>query len=400
MRIVGIDISRGRVSACRISENPVGDYQELFHETEVVELYASARGVAGLFALEPDAIVLEPTGMHYAKLWFNAASERGVEIYWVGHKQLARFREELGFEDKNDEQDAFALACYWWRYAGDPRRFVRRRDSLTAEVRSLSLRLQHLDRCRSPHINFLRQLLSWQFPEVARKTLQQGDGRPSLLLNWICDGGPKPRRVVRAYEKTCGMGIDERARFGARQIRELCLEEWGVRGQLRELLELPQFAPYRRVMDALRVPFKSQAILIAQIYPLSDFLDPEGKPVKMVSKGKKSGKPTTKHLSCRRFQKTLGCSPTERSSGTKHSKKTVSGSALCRKHIFLWLLHLERKQRPIKLRDPDAIAVRDRLNSLKDSGVPAQLARGRCAGMAARRLFYRLVEETGRDRHP
>ncbi|MDY7016316.1 MAG: hypothetical protein SVX43_22510 [Cyanobacteriota bacterium] len=43
---------------------------------------------------------------------------------------------------------------------------------------------------------------------------------------------------------------------------------------------------------------------------------------------------------------------------------------------------------------------RDRFNSLKDSGVPAPLARGRCAGMAARRLFYRLVEETGRDLHP
>jgi transposase len=134
MRIIGIDISRGKISACLIAENPLGaDFIDLFHESEVVELFASNRGIPALIEMKPDAIVLEPTGIHYAKVWVDRMSELGVEVYWVGHTQLARFREELGFSDKNDEQDAFALACYWWRYQGDKKRFVRERHPLAAE---------------------------------------------------------------------------------------------------------------------------------------------------------------------------------------------------------------------------------------------------------------------------
>jgi hypothetical protein len=149
-------------------------------------------------------------------------------------------------------------------------------------------------------------------------------------------------------------------------------------------------------MDAFRIPLRSQATLISQIYPLSDFLDVDGKPITKTTKGKKSGKPTTKHLSRRRFEKMIGTAPTEKSSGMKSGKKQKSGPILCKKHLWLWLFQLERKERQINLTDPDAIAIRDRLNSLKDAGVPAALARGRVAGYAGRRLFYRLVEELGK----
>ncbi len=41
------------------------------------------------------------------------------------------------------------------------------------------------------------------------------------------------------------------------------------------------------------------------------------KPIVKIRKGRKSGKPTKRYLSLRRFQKVLGMTPTETSSGDK-----------------------------------------------------------------------------------
>lgn len=399
MNIVGLDIGRGVAVACLIDDSlaEIKDFVEAYHALDTHELPADRWGIAALLSLQPDAIALEPTGGHYAKLWAESAAAAGVEIYWIGHSQLANFRSEIGLADKTDSQDAFALACYLQRYREQPNRFIRRRCSLALELRALGLRLQHLDRCRSPHINYLRQLLSWQFPEASAAGLQRSDGKPTALLNFVADDGNGSGRWPRVYSASVGTGLQPAAIFEAQQARSLCLEEWRAAQRLRELLAATEFEPYRRVLNAFRIPPKSQAILISQIYPLSDFLDPSGAPIVRRSKGKKSKTKTKKHLSRRRFEKAIGCAPRERSSGKKESKSQRVGSALCRKHLWLWVLSLEKKQHPLKLSDPDAIAIRERLNSLKSAGVPAPLARGRVAGDAARKLFYRLVKELAKS---
>ena len=95
MRVIGLDISRGKAAACLLDRDPLGsDYIDLFHSLDIHELPADARGINFLLELNLDAIAMEPTGVHYAKLWANVASERGIPIYWIGHKQLARFRED------------------------------------------------------------------------------------------------------------------------------------------------------------------------------------------------------------------------------------------------------------------------------------------------------------------
>jgi len=92
----------------------------------------------------------------------------GVEVRLVGHSELRSFRQhQLGLPDKDDDADALALAIYGWDYLENPRRFLQVRTQSVVEIRSLVLRLAHLNRVQSPIINRARQDLAWQFPEVA-----------------------------------------------------------------------------------------------------------------------------------------------------------------------------------------------------------------------------------------
>jgi transposase len=166
MRVLGQDISKASVAACLLTEKPWEPRQ--FYFDCRFEHFHAVTGINGLLALKPDIAVMEPTGINYQRLWGTHLARAGIPVALVGHSELKAYRKHLGFLDnKDDDADALALACYWFDYRDSPRRFIQLRDYPITRIRELVLRLAHLNRVQSPIIIRLRQDLAWQFPEVA-----------------------------------------------------------------------------------------------------------------------------------------------------------------------------------------------------------------------------------------
>ena len=111
-----------------------------------------------------------------------------------------------------------------------------------------------------------------------------------------------------------------------------------------------------------------------------------------ICRGRKSGKPTKRYMSLRRFQKTLGLAPSMEASGDKNAVKTNDGSRLCRKAMWQWVFScLEPKHR--RLRNEINETLCNYLDAEKASGKPVRLVRSRVAVKAVKLLFRELVKQ-------
>jgi len=396
-QIIGLDISKASVSCCLISEK-IDEPREYYYRYNFHKFVATAHGINDLIALIGSEnlgntiAIMEPTGINYQILWGTQLARAGVEVRLVGHKELRSFREHhLGLPDKDDDADALALAIYGWDYQDSPRRFVQMRDHTIVQIRRLVLRLAHLNRVQSPIINRARQDLAWQFPEAALiKSLRSGEKVP-LLWGWLCS----QRQSVKydlLYERSIGLGITDEVQRHAARICDLQREEIAIEFELSKLVAEPQFLPYRKVFARFGFGRRVEALLLSQIYPFQNYLAADGKPDIKIRTGRRSGKPTKRHLSLRRFCKALGYAPSQESSGDLQKSKVVGGSDLCRKALWQWIF---TRIEPTRARMANDIG--DRLGQIMDqekaSGRPVRLARSRVAAKAVKLLFKELVRE-------
>jgi transposase len=359
--------------------------QETYQYAEFIELDISTKGLADLVLLKPDVLVLEPTGVNYSKFWVTKAAEAGIEIALVGHKQLARHRESLGLPDKDDYADAIALASYYHTHQDSILRFVRLRDDITSMMRDRVLRLHHLNRIQSPLINRVKQDLAWALPERAKASLNA-----PLFWRWLA-GRAKSARYDNIMASSCGLGLTDDIRFAANMLVEIFQREQIVELELRSYLNHPQFAPYRAVLGKYGIGERGQALIISQIYPFSNYLDPEtGKPIVIVSKGKKSGKPTRKPISQRRFRKALGIAPQREQSGNSLTKTTSAGSQLCRTALWQWCF---TRIEVVKARSNTATG-RQLIEDWEyyKAVNPIKLARAKLIAKTVDRIFFDLIE--------
>ncbi len=395
MQIIGLDISKSSVSACLLFEKPT-EPRQFYYDYNFHKFEATVTGISGLLALignpSETVAVMEPTGINYQRLWGTQLARAGVEVRLVGHKELRSFREHhLGLPDKDDDADALALAIYGWDYLDSPRRFLQIREEAIVTIRQLALRLAHLNRVQSPIINRARQDLAWQFPEVALIKSVRNSEKVPLLWGWLC-GQRQSVKYDLLYEKSVGLGIAESVQLHAARLCDLQREEMVVEHELRQLLSAPQFMAYRKVFARFGFGQRVEAILLSQIYPLENYLNADGKPEVRIKKGRKSGKPTKRYLSLRRFMKALGYAPSQESSGDLQKSKVVGGSDLCRKALWQWVFtRIEPKQRRLKN------DIGDRLGTIIDaekaSGRPVKLVRSRVAAKAVKLLFKELIYE-------
>ncbi|MEG4840829.1 IS110 family transposase [Microcoleus sp. B9-D4] len=397
-KIIGLDISKASVSCCLISEK-VEEPREFYYRYNFHKFAATAHGINELLALigseldrENTIAIMEPTGVNYQILWGTQLARAGVEVRLVGHKELRSFREHhLGLPDKDDDADALALAIYGWDYQDTPRRFVQMRDRTIVQIRRLTLRLAHLNRVQSPIINRARQDLAWQFPEVALiKSLRSGEKVP-LLWGWLC-GERQSVKYDLLLERSIGLGITDDLRRHAARICDLQREEMTLEFELSKLVAESQFLPYRKVFARFGFGRRVEALLLSQIYPFENYLAADGKPDVKIRTGRKSGKPTKRHLSLRRFSKALGYAPSQESSGDLQKSKVVGGSDLCRKALWQWIFTRVEVKRCRMAND-----ISDRLGEIMDaekaSGRPVRLVRSRVAAKAVKLLFKELVRE-------
>ena len=390
MRVVGLDVSKSSVAACLLCEKP-SEPRQFYFDCRFYHFNANAAGINALLALEPDIAVMEPTGINYQKLWGTHLARAGVPVALVGHSELKAYRKHLGFLDnKDDDADALALACYWFDYYQSPRRFIQLRDYPITRIRELVLRLAHLNRVQSPIINRLRQDLAWQFPEVA---LVQSQRKPlalnmPLLWAWLA-GEKKSLKYERLLGRSVGLGITSTVKLHAERICHLQREEIAIERELVKLLEAHEFYAYRKVFAQFGFGLRLQAVLVSQIYPLSNYFDEGGKPEVIERRGRKSGKPTKRYLSERRFMRSLGVAPGKEASGDKELDR-VGGSDLCRIALWQWVFtRIEIKRSRPKNEIGEQLG--NLLDLEKSSGRPIKLVRIRVAAKAARLLFKNLV---------
>lgn len=391
MKILGLDICKSSVSACLLSERPI-EPRQFYLECKFYRFGADAAGIKAMLALTPDIAVMEPTGVNYARLWGTHLARSGVELRLVGHKELRGYRGlHLGLPDKDDDADALALACYVFDYLDAPRRFVQIRDRTTTRIRELVLRLAHLNRVQSPIINRLRQDLAWQFPEVALiKSRHNATSDVPPLWAWLA-GERLSNRYDDLYADSVGLGLTSTVRYHAQRLCELQREERAIERELLELLTDPMFSNYREVFVRFGFGDRVQALLLSQIYPFENYLDANGKPEVQIRTGRKSGKPTKRHLSLRRFQKALGAAPSQESSGDVRKARVVGGSDLCRQALWQWVFtRIEpARNRP---RNDIGVDLGQALDEEKAKGQPIKLVRSRICAKAARLLFKELVK--------
>ncbi|MDJ0677015.1 MAG: IS110 family transposase [Calothrix sp. MO_167.B42] len=386
-KVLGLDVSKSSVSACLLVEKPQ-DPRQFYYSFKFHLFPASKSGLESLLALKPDVAVMEPTGTNYSKIWREHLTKAGIKVLLVGHQQLRNYRaHHLALPDKDDNADSLALACYWFDYWNNPKRFAKSPGS--PRIRELVLRLEHLNRIQSPILNRLRQDLAWQFPEVASVRSTRGkQGKPPLLWAWIA-GIRESSRYDKLYQKSIGLGLEQSTRDRSAIFCNLQNQEYQAEVELRSLLASQCFHLYFQVFEKFNFGFRLSAILIAYIYPIEQFLV-DGKPEVKIYKGRTSGKPTKRYLSLRRFQKTLGLAPSLEASGDKKGVKANNGSKLCRKAIWLWVFStLEPKKKRSGILQIQSLC--NYLDVEKANGKPARLVRLRVAAKAVKLLFKELV---------
>ena len=390
-KIIGLDVCKLSVVACILSVRP-SEPRQFYYAAKFHTFKANSQGITQLLDLKPDIAVFEPTGVNYSKLWGTHLARCGIEVRLVGHSQLRSYRKNtLELPDKDDFADALALACYYFDFALQPRRFVQIREPDIVKIRELVLRLAHLNRCQSPIVNRLKQDLAWQFPEIAKVKFSLRGDRTSLILRWLA-GKTESKKYDFALSNSVGLRLTNTTVQHAQRLLHLHHEEIEIEQCLNVLTQNSKFEFYNKVFDKFGFGQRVRAMLLSQIYPLENYLSDEGKPIVIYRRGRNSGKTTKRYLSRRRFEKALGIAPTENSSGDKKGKSVVGGSDLCRKSLWQWIFtRLEVKRNRPKSSVGQMLG--NYLDAEKATGKPIRLVRMRVAAYAVRLLFKELVKE-------
>lgn len=379
--VLGLDVCKDRVVCCVLTERPV-EPRQLYYDHRFYTIPITSQGLREILSFGASVAVLEPTGVNYSKIWVTKLIEAGIEVRLVGHRQLKTYRVSLNLPDKDDPADALALACYWFDYKDSPSRFVRMRDPVVAEMRDLVLRLQNLNRLQNPIVNRLRQDLTWQFPEVAKRKLDA-----VLFWGWLA-GERRSQSYDHLYAETCGMGIETYTRDHAKALTAIFRREAALEQRLRELLKDDRFAIYRQVFREYGFGERVEAMILSQIYPIENYLK-DGKPEVRFLKSKRTGKTTKRYFSLRRIMKALGVSPEREESGDARKTKKA-GSELCRTALWQWTFTRFEVQDRFPKTDRGyqlaAIWEREKLRG------PIKLARSRFAAKAVKLLFRDLVD--------
>lgn len=327
MKIVGLDVCKDSVVAWALESVP-RNFRQHFKEhkrgkPDQLTFRANAEGIAGLLALKPDAVIMEPTGVHYSWIWSHICEAEGIEVLWAGHQEAVHYRKEHKLPDKNDQADALALAAYALAHWQQSEFFLEFEPGKVAKLRECWLQLQSLNRIRNPVVNRARQQLAREFPEAALKESDPSktDGMEPLW-SWLAGRERNLKKNNFYYDKLYTKSIAkvygvEISHFTRRLANHICdLRDWEVEVEIQmlEILTDPKFAVYREVMTNFGIGNRPQALLISQIYPC------------------------TKFECLGRFKRRLGMAKDENSSGDKETMNTGNGSKLCRSQLYMWVL--------------------------------------------------------------
>lgn len=342
MRIIGLDVCKNAVVAWALDELPK-NLKEHFktnrrpdtkQNPDPLKFYATTDGIKALLSLAPDAIALEPTGIHYSWIFAHIAKREGIPVLWVGHSEVRHFRMQARLPDKNDQADALALAAYALQYWGQEHHFLSFDHDAIVGLRELYLQLKSVVRIQSPVINRARQQLAREFPEAALKQSDSKGGKIPALWGWLAEHpvhkrNPYPKLYQESIAPLYGVELSGFTRKLSSTYCDLLAWETELERELHHILKKPEFLPYIKIMSLLGMGARCQALLISQIYPVGRF------------------------ESLGAFKRRLGVAKVEVSSGDRKGSKSGHGSQMCATELYLWVLTTIA---PVKMRPKNAIA--------------------------------------------
>ena len=290
--------------------------------------------------LQPDAIVLEPTGVWYSKLWAKLGEHLGIEVKWIGHSDLAGNRKAYGFEDKDDRLDAFCLAVSGFHPDFNSlNKWLNWRAGLIADVNDRVLELESVRSTTTIFTQQLRQRLKFEFPEIADRTISNcvtPDGF-TAWVGWLA-GIHNYKRIENERAKSIATELsidiskytrDHAAALAGNQIRSAQLTK-----ELAELLLDPAFDKYVPTLELFGFGTKMQGVVLSQIYPFEKFLR-DGKPY--IDRWQDDVKWHKRNKSLSGFQISMGMGKRWIKSGSSE-KEVYSGSGFTRSKLYTWVM--------------------------------------------------------------
>jgi hypothetical protein len=313
-KIVGIDVSAHFVVCCTM-EMIVDDKQEYFRtkREEIVKLLPNQEGIAELLAMGATHAALEPTGVHYSRLWAELLHANGIKLLWVGHCQLKSYRKSNRLPNKNDYADALALACYGFEHCGKDNYFVRFDPfSISGDIRQLSLQLSHLNRVQSPIINRIRQALAFEFPELSEHCGDRSSDLPAPIWRYLANrviSTQSKNRFDKLLKKSIGTGVGDFTKSHAERMCVIHEQEITIERQLAKVIGDDMFAPYNKVFDDFGMGQRVRSYILGTIFPLDTFLGADRKPIIELVRNKKGKGKSKRYRSLNAFKLALGYGP-------------------------------------------------------------------------------------------
>lgn len=322
-------MSRGSITIIVLSEIPE-DLRKV--RRSAIKLKSDRAGVEALLALDFDCAIMEPSGIHYSKIWSYHLSKAGREVRWVDHQEINNYRKSWKISNKTDQLDAVALACYGLERYNRPSHFIK---AERGEIRSLCLQLKHINRGKNPAQNRIRQQLASEFPEVCEREVSRG---------WLIENPPglwrflSGERITPKWQKeldeSIGSGITPFTRGLAAQICQSERLEFQVEQQMATLLENPEYAPYLAVFERYAIGQRTGAMLLSEIYPFEQFLDKDGRQINEYIDTEAGGR-SRRNRSMSAFKKSCGIGMVYYQSGDSQGWK-AGGNMDLRCALWLW----------------------------------------------------------------
>ncbi len=400
MKIIGLDVGRGSAVLCCLSsfpQNILQHYQKLRREKKFYQVNCDRAGAELLRSLQPNGIVLEPSGHWYAQFWVTLAKHDGIAIYWVSHTDLYCARGEYGFKNKRDTEDALSLAATYFdpsfvNIQGNKRYLNYYQNELVTNLRELFLAKEQLQKLRTNLVAQLRQRLSYELPEIANVKMKISDVKGyTPLIYWLATDTPNVRYDKKhklSIARDLNIKISDYTRDHAGAIVEVEKRYWQHLLELQSAITDSNFDGYNRVFDRFNFGISCRSLLLFNIYPFDKFLV-GGKP--LIDREYGHGDRLQKRdRSLRKFQSFLGMSYSYKDSGKKSVKK-FHGSSMVRSHLYVWAVCTIA---PTDYRISSEIGKRlsDRYQELRQT-VKGKDALIRILFKATRLLYYELVKE-------
>lgn len=434
MGVLGLDICKGMAVGCYLTERPkrLLDYLNS-RDFRPLEFPATREGIEAMLKIPFHTLVLEPTGMHYSRIFAYHSQKAGRRVCWVNHSTIASFREAHQLANKNDDPDALSLAAYWFDNLDDDgnpliRSYVHPQ---LWELRQLWLNRQGVIKGRVRWENRLKLELEHNFPEVAEFDLNRRWSEPITgVITWLAGtanqitktrydrmffGGFKTGK--KKHEETApsiGIGINEQTKWLAQQIIDCEDRCFQIEQEIDRMLQDERFKPYFEVFNSLGLSPYLASILLTKIYPFERFLDPQGKEV-IIYKRTRAGKYSKRYLSRSWFKASIGQGKRELKSGKRQGRsnqvagkrrkkrrgdgddqptEVSTGCIYCRLALNQWLdsgIKSERNnKRPLK-----ALEFREQYLKMKESGLNGFEINGKLSSAIAVYLFKELYSKLG-----